>query len=92
MERALAKVKITPKGERKLRSGHPWVFDTEVTEVGEGVVDGEIVDVFYARDRWLGAGFYNGNSKIRIRLISRNANNRFDESFRCHGEERLQGV
>ena len=83
MERPYAKVKITPKGERKLRSGHPWVFDAEVTAVSEGAENGGIVDVYSAKDRWLGAGFYNENSKIRVRLISRNANDRFDESFWC---------
>ena len=81
MERPYAKVKITPKGERKLRSGHPWVFDAEVTEVSGTVENGGVVDVYSAKDRWLGAGFYNENSKIRVRLISRNANDRFDESF-----------
>ena len=81
MERPYPKVKITPKGERKLRSGHPWVFEAEVTEVCGEAENGGIVDVFSEKDRWLGAGFYNANSKIRVRLISRNANDRFDSSF-----------
>jgi len=81
MERPYGKVKITPKGEKKLRSGHPWVFDAEVTECSDGVENGGIVDVYSQKDRWLGAGFYNENSKIRVRVISRNANDRFDESF-----------
>jgi len=81
MDRPYAKVKITPKGEKKLRSGHPWVFDAEVTEKSGAVENGDIVDVYSAKDRWLGAGFYNENSKIRVRLISRNANDRFDERF-----------
>jgi len=81
MERPYAKVKISPKGEKKLRIGHPWVFDAEVTELFGSVENGGIVDVYSAKDRWLGAGFYNENSKIRVRLISRNANDRFDESF-----------
>ena len=81
MERLYPKVKITPKGERKLRAGHPWVFDTEVTELGAPVADGDVVDVYSQKDRYLGSGFYNSHSKIRVRLISRNANDRFDESF-----------
>ena len=81
MDRPYAKVKITPKGEKKLRGGHPWVFDAEVTELSGDIENGDIVDVYSAKDRWLGAGFYNANSKIRVRLVSRNANDRFDESF-----------
>ena len=43
--------------------------------------DGEICDVFSPKGKWLGAGFYNGNSKIRVRVLSKNTNDRFDEAF-----------
>ena len=36
---------------------------------------------FSAKDRYLGSGFINDNSKIRVRVISRNANDKFDEAF-----------
>lgn len=81
MDRPYPSIKITPKGEQKLRSGHPWVFDGEVTALNGAVENGDIVDVYSPKNRWLGAGFYNGNSRIRVRLISRNANDRFDDSF-----------
>ena len=81
MERTLASVHITPKGERALRGGHPWVYDAEVTGITGAPADGDVVDIFTGKDRWLGAGFYNSRSKIRVRCFSRNANDRFDESF-----------
>ena len=81
MERPYSRITVTPKGERALRAGHPWVFDAEVTDVAGAPENGDIVDVCTQKDRWLGAGFYNANSKIRVRCISRNANDRFDESF-----------
>ncbi|MBE6997507.1 MAG: class I SAM-dependent rRNA methyltransferase [Ruminococcaceae bacterium] len=81
MERTLASVHITPKGERALRGGHPWVYDAEVTDITGAPADGDVVDIFTGKDRWLGAGFYNSRSKIRVRCFSRNANDRFDESF-----------
>ncbi len=81
MGRPYAQITVTPKGERALRAGHPWVFDAEVTGIDGAPANGDIVDVFTQKDRWLGAGFYNANSKIRVRCISRNANDRFDESF-----------
>lgn len=81
MERPYAKIKITPKGERKLRSGHPWVFDGEVTEISGIAENGSIVDVYSAKDRYLGSGFYNDCSKIRVRVVSRNSNDRFDMNF-----------
>ena len=81
MERNYPKVKITKKGELALKGGHPWVFDAEVKEVAGNFENGDLVDVFSEKDRYLGTGFINENSKIRIRLISRNANDKFDEEF-----------
>ncbi len=81
MERPYARITVTPKGERALRGGHPWVYDAEVTDVAGAPANGDIVDIFTQKDRWLGAGFYNANSKIRVRCFSRNANDRFDASF-----------
>ncbi|MBR0051392.1 MAG: class I SAM-dependent rRNA methyltransferase, partial [Firmicutes bacterium] len=43
--------------------------------------NGDIVDVYTEKDRWMGAGFINDASKIRVRVISRNTNDRFDEAF-----------
>ena len=81
MDRPYPHITVTPKGERALRGGHPWVFDAEVTEVAGAPENGDIVDIYTGKDRWLGAGFYNANSRIRVRCFSRNANDRFDESF-----------
>ena len=80
---------ITPKGERAAANGHPWVYEAEVERLespeGEPLAappeDGSIVDVLTGKGRYIGSGFYNHNSKIRVRLISRSANDRFDESF-----------
>ncbi|MGI5959939.1 MAG: class I SAM-dependent rRNA methyltransferase [Massiliimalia sp.] len=73
--------RITPKGEKALQSGHPWVYDTEITEMEGQPVNGGLIDVISAKGRYLGTGFLSETSKIRIRLISRNANDRFDEAF-----------
>ena len=81
MERNFPKSKITKKGELALKGGHPWVFDAEVKELSGSYENGDLVDVFSEKDRYLGTGFINDNSKIRIRLISRNANDKFDEDF-----------
>ena len=43
--------------------------------------DGELVDVVSRKGRYLGTGFYNHHSKIRIRVISNNTNDTFDEAF-----------
>ena len=80
-QRPYVQVSITPKGEAALVKGHPWVYEGEVTAASGEVTDGELVDVVSRKGSWLGTGFYNSHSKIRIRLISRNANDKFDEAF-----------
>ena len=81
MERNYPKIQITDKAARSLRSGHPWVYADEVLLADAACVDGQIVDVTTRSGHWLGAGFYNSASKIRVRVLSRNANDRFDEAF-----------
>lgn len=81
MNRPYAKLTITKKGERAARSGHPWVYGEEVTHVEGTYQTGDIVDVYSDKGRYLGTGFANDISKIRVRIVSRNANDRFDEAF-----------
>lgn len=81
MERNYAAVTVTDKAERALRGGHPWVFGDEVLSLSAPAENGSLVDVRSRKGRWLGTGFYNENSKIRVRVISRNANDRFDDDF-----------
>ena len=52
-----------------------------VTQVPEGTEDGALVDVLSRKGSYLGTGFYNSRSMIRVRLLSRNANDRFDRAF-----------
>ena len=61
--------------------GHPWVYDAEILKIEGQTENGGLVDVVSKKGRYLGTGFLSELSKIRIRLISRNANDRFDESF-----------
>ena len=80
-QRSYPTVTITRKGENAIVGGHPWVYEGEVTGVNGNYENGDLVDVLSQKGRYLGTGFINDNSKIRIRLISRNANDKFDEAF-----------
>lgn len=80
-ERPYPQLTITPKGETALTGGHPWVYEGEVLSQSGAIADGDIVDVLSRRGSWLGAGFYNSHSRIRVRLLSRNPNDRFDGAF-----------
>ena len=80
-ERPYPQIAITPKGEAALTGGHPWVYEGEVTSVTGSPADGGLVDVVSRRGSWLGCGFYNSRSRIRVRLLSRNANDDFCDAF-----------
>ncbi len=79
--RPYPKLTITEKGEQFIRGGHIWVYADEVLALSETPADGALCDVYTQKDRYLGTGFYNSHSKIRVRILSKNANDRFDEAF-----------
>ncbi len=75
------KLRVTQKAEKSLRGGHPWVFGEEVLAADRPYENGDLVHVYSEKDKYLGTGFVNGCSKIRVRVISKNANDLFDEAF-----------
>lgn len=80
-DRNYPRAAVTAKAEAALLRGHPWVYGEEITAL-EGVpAPGGLVDVVSKKSRYLGTGLYSPESKIRLRLISRNANDRFDDAF-----------
>ena len=79
--RGYTQIEITKKAESSVLQGHPWVYDGELVKIEGEPEDGGLVDVLSSKGRYLGTGYYNSNSKIRIRIISTNANDKFDEAF-----------
>ncbi len=80
MNRLYKKITVTPKSEKSILLGHPWVYGTEIIKKDD-INDGEIIDVLNNKEKYLGTGFYNSKSKITVRLISRNTNDLFDYEF-----------
>lgn len=80
-ERGYPKASITKKGEASLRAGHSWIYEAEIVSLSEEPENGGLVDILNEKGRYLGTGLFSLHSKIRIRLISRNANDKFDEAF-----------
>lgn len=79
--RNFPKATVTPKAQRSLESGHVWVYDTEITDISDNVNNGDIVDVVSKTGAYLGSAMLSQSSKIRLRVISKNANDKFDEAF-----------
>jgi len=73
---------ILKKGEgRTLNAGGAWVFDNEIDKVDGDYTNGDLVKVEAFNGYPLGTGFINENSKIRIRMMSRNENQVIDDNF-----------
>ncbi len=70
------------KGEgRFLKAGGAWIYDNEIDSVTGTVADGELVKVEDFDGYPMGTGFYNGHSKIRIRMMSRRPEQVIDRTF-----------
>lgn len=64
-----------------LKAGGLWVFDNEIASVTEDAVNGELIRVEDFDGYPMGTGFYNNNSKITIRMMSRQKDTVIDEDF-----------
>lgn len=73
-------VTVTEKCRKRTGEGHPWIYDNE-TVSDECPGNGALADVVSEKGRYIGTGFYNSNSKIRVRIVSRNTNDTFDGAF-----------
>lgn len=73
---------VLKKGEgRSLKAGGLWIYDNEIAEVGGGFEDGDIISVEDFDGYFLGYGFINSASKIRIRMLSRRKEKRITPAF-----------
>lgn len=62
-------------------SGHPWIFGNELGD-SEGTAEpGDIVDVYSSNGSFVGKGYINPASQIRIRLLTRDKNDVIDDQF-----------
>ena len=80
-ERGFPRFIITPKGTRWVEQGHPWIYADEVIREEGACENGALADAVSEKGKYLGTGFVSRESKIRLRLLSRNANDRFDQAF-----------
>lgn len=74
------KVFLNKNEEIRLLEGHPWVFSNEVNHFEGKIKSGEICSVYSFDNKFIGKGFFNSNSKIMVRLLTRE-DIEIDESF-----------
>ena len=64
-----------------MEGGHPWIYEAEVIRTEGQIENGILADAVSEKGKYLGTGFVSLQSKIRLRLVSRNANDKFDAAF-----------
>lgn len=64
-------ITLKPKEHRRIQKGHLWVFSNELREVPRDIAAGETVRLQTHEGKLIGAGFYNPNSLISFRLLTR---------------------
>lgn len=70
------------KGEgRSLKSGGMWIYDNEIDSIAGRFQNGGMVTVHDFDGYPMGKGFINQNSKIRVRMLTRNARQEIDREF-----------
>ena len=73
---------ILKKGrEKSVLNKHPWIFSGAVSRVEGNPQNGDVVDVWNSRARFVARGIYNEKSQIRVRLLTWTPNDPIDDSF-----------
>jgi len=68
--------------EKRLATGHLWIYEGEIEQVQGELGEGEVVDVRTAAGRFLGRGTYTSRSKIAVRLLTHRQEEIDEEFFR----------
>jgi 23S rRNA (cytosine1962-C5)-methyltransferase len=69
-DRVTARVRLRRDREPRIASGHLWVFEGEIEAVDGSPAPGDLVDLVTYRGRFLGRGYFNPRSAIRVRLLT----------------------
>jgi 23S rRNA (cytosine1962-C5)-methyltransferase len=78
----LPKVILKKNEERRIKSGHLWVFSNEIANIEGDISTGDLVRVYDSRSNFIASGFYNPNSLIAVRIISESETIDLESLFR----------
>ena len=67
----MTRITLNKNEERRIKSGHPWVFSNEIRDVAGDRTAGIAAELYDAAGGFIGVGHYNPHSLIAFRLVSR---------------------
>ncbi|MNS36177.1 Ribosomal RNA large subunit methyltransferase I [compost metagenome] len=77
----MAKIFLNKKISSRIADGHPWIFNNEIGDEVGTYESGDIVDVFSSNGSFVGKGYINPLSQIKVRLLTRKQEEINDEFF-----------
>lgn len=77
----MTQVVLNRKIGQRVLNGHPWIFGNEINRMEGDAVAGDTVDVCTHDQKFLGRGYYNPQSQIQVRLLTRNREEAVNEEF-----------
>lgn len=72
---------LKPGREKSVNNRHPWIFSGAINRVEGKPANGDVVDVWNSKARFVARGIYNEKSQIQVRLLTWNPNDMINEDF-----------
>jgi 23S rRNA (cytosine1962-C5)-methyltransferase len=79
---------LKSKDKRSFSGRHPWILANSIVEPASTVELGEQVDLINGEGKWIGRGFYNPDSRIRVRLYTWDEKESLDSELVRHRIDR----
>ncbi|HBN28030.1 MAG TPA: rRNA large subunit methyltransferase I, partial [Clostridiaceae bacterium] len=77
----MAKIILKDNRISKAELGHPWVYRNEIQKYEGAIKPGDIISVYNSRGKFIGKGYINPQSKITVRILTRDENEEINEDF-----------
>jgi 23S rRNA (cytosine1962-C5)-methyltransferase len=77
----LPRIVLKPGRSKPFYARHPWVLDSAVARIEGDPSDGDVVDLFSEKEKFIARGIVNSRSRIRVRLYTWNPDEPLDDAF-----------
>ena len=77
----MLKIILKKNEEIEKLNGYPWIFSNEIDRFEDEFESGKVCCVYTSKNEFLCYGFFNSNSKIMVRILSFDKNEKIDKEF-----------
>ena len=77
----MLKIYLRKNEEIEKLNGYPWIFSNEIDRFVGEFESGKVCEVYTSLNEFLCYGFFNSSSKIMVRILSFDKNEKIDKEF-----------